>query len=154
MLLLLGAALAVEPCPSPVAPEGAVQVGLDTHGHTVGGLGIATIDATSYSLSLLAPAGFELFTVSGPPNAVATGLDAWRPWLEQLPVARDLALAFTPVVEGACLVDGGRIRTRVTADGWERRWCGKGGGARATRAGDRLVLHDRLRGYTLTLIVP
>ncbi len=154
MLLLLGATFAADPCPSPVAPAGAVQVGLDTHGRKVGGLGIAGIDATSYSLSLLAPAGFELFTVSGPPNVVDTGLDAWRPWLEQLPVARDLALAFTPVVEGVCRVEGGKIRTRTTETGWERRWCGKGGGARATLAGGRLVLTDRLRGYTLTMLMP
>jgi hypothetical protein len=145
-------------CAPPMAPASAVQVGLTTHGRQVGGLGIAAIDDTTWSLSLLAPAGFELFTISGPPATVATGLEAWRPWLEKLPVERDLRLAFTPTDPGngqtaACRAPGGTLRATPTETGWTRRWCGNGGGATATRDGDRVTLTDKRRGYTLTLIL-
>ena len=99
-------------------------------------------------LTLLAPAGLELFTVSGPPATVATGLEAWRPWLERLPVERDLRLVFTAVTD-ACTSGGGRIRP--TAAG--RRWCGPGGPATVTESDGTVVLVDRRRGYTLTLRV-
>ncbi len=159
MILALSAlALAAPPCPVPMAPAAAVQVGLTTHGHQTGGLGIVGIDGTSWSLSLLAPAGFELFTVSGPPATVTTGLDAWRPWLERLPVERDLHLMFTPIAAiEACRAEtsegAARLRSRAADTGWVRRWRGAGGAATATRVGDRIALVDRRRGYTLTLIV-
>lgn len=152
--LLAGWALAAAPvCPAPVTPASAVQVGVETRGRQVGGLGIAGVDGEAWSLTLLAPAGFELFTVSGPPTTVQTGLDAWRPWLERLPVERDLRVIFAPPAEGACRAEHGRIRTKLTATGWERRWCGKGGPVTATRDGGRVVLEDRRRGYTLTMVL-
>jgi hypothetical protein len=159
LLAVGGAALiptaraAAPDCAPPATPADALQVGLRAHGHEVGGLGIASFEAAAWSLTLLAPAGFELFTVSGPPATVATGLEQWRPWLTRLPVERDLRLAFTPVTPGACRSGGGHLRTRVTATGWERRWCGPGGHATATRAGDTIHLVDRPRGYDLTLVV-
>lgn len=154
MLIPLAAALAAPPdCSEPLVPASSVQVGLATHGKQVGGLGVVGFGPEGWSLTLLAPAGFELFTVSGPPTAVSTGLEAWRPWLERLPVERDLRLAFTPTTEGACRAPAGRLRTKTTPNGWTRSWCGAGGGATATREGDRVVLEDRRRGYTLTLVV-
>lgn len=150
------ASAGVPACPPPAAPASAVQVGLTTHGRQVGGLGIAAIDEAAWSLTLLAPAGFELFTVSGPPTTVATGLDAWRPWLEKLPVERDLRLAFTPAPSDAaatCRAPGGRLRVTPTPTGWSRRWCGAGGGATAERDGDRVTVVDKRRGYTLTLLL-
>lgn len=153
LLALAPAALARVPdCAPPAAPASAVQVGVTTHGRQVGGLGIAAIDETAWSLTLLAPAGFELFTVSGPPATVSTGLEAWKPWLERLPVERDLRLVFTPA-DAPCRAPTGRLRARVTPTGWERRWCGAGGGATAVRDGDRVTLTDRRRGYTLTLVL-
>ncbi|MDP2305988.1 MAG: DUF3261 domain-containing protein [Pseudomonadota bacterium] len=139
-------------CPPPAAPASAVQVGLTTHGRQIGGLGIAAFDGAAWSLTLLAPAGFELFTVAGPPAAVTTGLEAWRPWLEKLPVERDLRLAFTDT-DQACRAPRGHLRTTPTPTGWERRWCGAGGGATAVRDGGRVTLTDKRRGYTLTLLL-
>jgi hypothetical protein len=158
ILALPSLALAAPPCPVPMAPAAAVQVSLTTHGHQTGGLGIVAIDGTSWSLSLLAPAGFELFTVSGPPDTVTTGLDAWRPWLERLPVERDLHLLFTPIAaDEACRAEtsegAAHLRSRAAGAGRVRRWRGAGGGATATVEGSRLTLVDRRRGYTLTLIV-
>jgi hypothetical protein len=152
LILFAAAAAATPDCPPPETPASPVQVGLDVHGRKVGGLGIAAFDGGVWSLTLLAPAGFELFTITGPPTTVTTGLDAWRPWLERLPVERDLRVAFT-AANADCRAGGGRLRTRPTETGWERRWCGPGGGATATRDGERVVLVDKRRGYTLTMVV-
>lgn len=165
LMLVLGTSVATAKAPdcgTPAAPAAPVQIGLSTQGRQVAGLGIAGIDDAAWSLTLLAPAGFELFTISGPPSTVSTGLDAWRPWLEKLPVERDLRLMLTPAAPAepdraraeTCRAPGGRIRATPTATGWERRWRGAGGGARAERNGGRVTLVDPRRGYTLTLILP
>lgn len=148
MMSLLSALALATPCPPPVAPEAPVQLGIDLRGHAVGGLAIVRLDGETWSLNLLSPMGLELFGLSGPPQRVDSAPEAWRPWLERLPFERDLRLAFTPV-EARCAVADGRMRPR--ADG--AHWRGAGGPARLERAGDRLVITDRRRGYALTLVV-
>lgn len=143
-------------CPPPEVPAFALQVGLETHGHAIGGLGVARLDGADWSLTLLAPAGFELFTVSR--TGVETGLEAWRPWLEKLPVERDLRLAFT-TVDTRCRAGEGVIRRKPGSKrgGVEReelrRWRGAGGPAVATIGDGRVTIRDPLRGYTLQLVV-
>ncbi|MFZ5482193.1 MAG: DUF3261 domain-containing protein [Myxococcota bacterium] len=134
-------------CATPTLPPQAVQVGLVTRGHAIAGLGIAQLDGDRWSLTLLSPAGVELFTVSD--AGVQTGLEAWRPWLERLPVERDLRLAFTAVAE-TC--DAGAGKIRVKRDG-RRCWRGDGGPACAEASDKGTILRDRRRGYTLQLVV-
>jgi hypothetical protein len=135
------------PCATPDVPPFAVQIGIEAHHHEIAGMAIAALDGDSWSLTLLAPAGFELFTVSD--AGVQTGLESWRPWLEALPVERDLRLAFTDVSDGACDAGDGRLRAR----GDTTRWRGKGGPARATREAGRITIRDWRRGYSVTLVV-
>lgn len=149
MILLLSAALAAVPdCPPPAAPQVPVLVGLDAHGRKVAGLGIVTFEQERWSLTLLSPGGLEMFTVAGPPATVSTAFEAWIPWLERLPVERDLRLAFTPT-DTTCRSGAGKVH--VSPKG--RRWCGAGGPATLTEVDGSLVLADRRRGYTLTLRV-
>lgn len=127
------------------------QLGLEVHGHQLAGLAVVSLQADSYALSLLAFTGLRLFTVTGPPTVVDTGLPAWMPWLERLPLERDLNLLLTPGVAGLCEPPRGRLRTEPTATGWERDFRGHGGRAHASREGDVYVLVDRRRGYRLTM---
>ncbi len=144
-----------------------ITLGIETHGHQVGGMGIVTMqdqaDVTAWSLTLLSPGGLALFTARGtfdattadPPVSVETGLDAWKPWLEKLPLGRDLRVAFgTWVDPNTCA--GGTTRTRSghASLTWTRRWRGPGGPVKAELTADRVLLHDRLRGYTLTIVAP
>lgn len=196
-LLAGGAPSAHGACLVPRFDDMPVTVGIVTHGHQIGGMGILSLrgadaggdsgnqhSATDWSLTLLSPGGVSLFTAEGRFGVdgtgadrggddgggdggdgrdraarIQTGLDAWRPWLERLPLGRDLRTAFA-VGDGACA--GGSIRTRVhtfTIDsvptpGWRRCWSGPGGKLHAEILPDRAVLRDRRRGYTLTLVVP
>lgn len=168
-------------CAVPRFDDMPVTVGIVAHGHQIGGMGIVSLravsgasspgsenvdSATDWSLTLLSPGGLALFTAEGRfgegpdgPARIQTGLDAWRPWLEKLPLGRDLRTAFT-VEDGPCA--GGRIRTRVhtfTDDsaptvGWLRCWLGPGGKLHAEILPGRAVLQDRHRGYTLTIVAP
>ena len=143
-------------CEIPTLIDQVYTVGITTHGHTIGGIGIvdlagtsadpATVDAGRWSLMLLSPSGLALFTASGPPASVTTGIPAWGPSLARLPFERDLLLAF--VVGDACATGGGTIRPRGT----RTRWRGPGGRAHAVYATDRVTIHDPMRGYTLTLV--
>lgn len=152
MILLVAAALAAVPdCAAPAVPPTPVQLAVELRGHQLGGVGIASLEAEAWGLTLLSFGGVELFTVS--PAGVATGLEAWRPWLEQLPVERDLRVIFTPADAGRCRAGGGVVRTRVTAEGWERRWRGAGGRVCARREGDVVTIRDHARGYVLRMVV-
>ncbi len=165
--LLSSANAALPDCPTPVTPAAPMQIAITTRipggGHrTMGGIGIAGLADEAWSLTLLAPAGIELFTLSGPPATVVTGLDTWRPWLARLPVERDLRLIYTALTGGACRAGAGRLRSLPSSsdaptggpapESWTRQWCGPGGGATATRTGDRVVLEDHRRGYTLLIV--
>lgn len=159
-------------CGVPSIADLPVTLGVVTHGHRIGGTGIVTLDSpetpdgtadTVWSLTLLSPGGLSLFTArgafgpSGPelPASIDTGLDAWRFWLEKLPLGRDLRAAFA-LHDGDCA--GGTLRTReaTTPEGpmWRRRWHGPGGAVRVDIRPGRVVVYDRLRGYTLTLVSP
>lgn len=148
ILLLAGLARALD-CAAPVVPDAPVQAAISLHGHALGGLGLVSLEPERWSLSMLSPVGIELFTVSGPPQQVDQAPDAWAPWLGKIPFERDLRLAFTPV-DGRCEVAGGHLRAR--RDGLV--WRGPGGRASARREGDRVLIRDRRRGYTLTLVLP
>jgi len=170
---LLGAGVALHAaharaaCGVPEIVDLPITLGIETHGHQVGGMGIVTMqgagDTTSWSLTLLSPGGLALFTARGAfdataaeaPAVVATGLDAWRPWLEQLPLGRDLRTAFATEVDPRSCA-GGTTRTRPGAESttWTRRWRGPGGPVKAEITADRVLLRDRLRGYTLTIVAP
>ncbi len=173
LLLALVTPAAHATCRVPEIVDMPITLGIETHGHAIGGMGIVTmtsagedVASVAWSLTLLSPGGLALFTARGTfaedqpegPVAIETGLDAWKPWLEKLPLGRDLRVAFS--TDGARLAcAGGRTRTRSTstqADGpaWTRRWHGPGGPVRAEITADRVVLHDPLRGYTLTIVTP
>lgn len=169
LALLLASAQAA--CGVPPIVDLPVTLGVVTHGQRIGGTGIVTLqspedpestDDTVWSLTLLSPGGLSLFTARGAfgdaaelPVSIDTGLDAWRFWLERLPLGRDLRAAFA-TRDGACA--GGTLRTRAdgTPEGtvWHRRWRGPGGPVRVDIRAGRVVVHDRLRGYTLTLVSP
>jgi hypothetical protein len=158
-------------CALPLIEGAAVTVGIQVHGHQFGGMGIVTLHDQDWSLTLLSPGGLKMFSAQGRyaadspelPGTITTGLDAWRPWLEALPFGRDLRTAFA-TTDGACGSGGtgGQLHTRVhtfKADGvetigWQRCWRGSGGKAYAELLPGRIVLHDRRRGYTLTIVIP
>ena len=154
-------------CGVPEIVDLPITLGIETHGHQVGGMGIVTMqtasDTTAWSLTLLSPGGLALFTARGAfdetaeeaPAVVETGLDAWRPWLEKLPLGRDLRTAFATWVDPTACA-GGKTRTHTGGESmtWARRWRGPGGPVTAEITADRVLLHDRLRGYTLTLVAP
>jgi hypothetical protein len=155
-------------CTLPVIEDAAVTVGIEVHGHTFGGMGIVNLRDQDWSLTLLSPGGLKMFSAQGryaadmpsQPGTITTGLDAWRPWLEALPFGRDLRTAFA-TTDGACGTEG-KLQTRarafkvdgVAVPGWQRCWRGAGGKACAELLPERVVLHDRLRGYTLTIVLP
>jgi len=139
------------PCPSPALEGEVVQIAIAAFGKRLGVTGIVDLSGDAFSLTLLSPSGPELFHVSGPPYAVQSGIEAWAPWLEHLPVERDLRLAFTEVQSERCSVGEARIRARMEGQGWTRSWRGSPGPASAVRAGDHTTV--RGRGYEL-LIVP
>lgn len=166
-------------CDVPEITDLPITLGIETHGHKIGGMGIVTMhddtleDAptamsatTEWSLTLLSPGGLALFTARGsfddrepePPVAIETGLDAWKPWLEKLPLGRDLRTAFgTDDDRAECAHGTTKTRAHSLDDGaagWIRRWRGPGGPVRAEITADRVVLHDKLRGYTLTIVAP
>lgn len=169
----LGAAFALHAadaraaCGAPDVVDLPITLGIETHGHQVGGMGIVTMqaegEATAWSLTLLSPGGLALFTARGSfdatspeaPAVVETGLDAWRPWLEKLPLGRDLRTALVTWVDPTACA-GGTTRTRPGGEplAWTRRWRGPGGPVKADITADRVLLRDRLRGYTLTLVAP
>lgn len=165
---ILFSAPAYATCALPQIEGAAVTVGIQVRGHQFGGMGIVTLHDQDWSLTLLSPGGLKMFSAqgryaadsAGVPDTVTTGLDAWRPWLEALPFGRDLRTAFA-TTDGACGT-GGQIHTRrhtfridgVDTPGWKRCWRGSGGKAYADLLPGRIVLHDRLRGYTLTIVVP
>lgn len=138
--------MTLPPCDIPAIVDQVYTVGIAAHGHTIGGTGVLTMDGGRWSLMLLSPGGLALFTASGPPDTVTTGIPAWAPYLERLPFARDMLLAFS--VGERCTAGGGTLRTRGTST----RWRGPGGRAIAEHAPDRVIVHDPLRGYTLTLV--
>lgn len=168
-----------------------ITLGIETHGQKIGGMGIVTMATaslphlnghyaagTNWSLTLLSPGGLALFTARGTfndsypedPAAIETGLDAWKPWLEKLPLGRDLRTAFSTIDDRSRSLPGapgkrrwdcagGTTRTRPHTfsdgvSGWIRRWRGPGGPVRAEITADRVILHDKLRGYTLTIVAP
>lgn len=148
---LLGAALAapLPACPPPVE-ERLYSLGIRVHGHTLGGLAAVAFPAgADFRLVALSPAGPALFSVQrkGALTTVDAAFPEWRPWLEALPFERDLRLV-DDARSASCADPGGRIHVR----GEIRRWRGTGGPARARVDADgRWVVHDPLRGYTLTL---
>jgi hypothetical protein len=148
LLVALAIAAPWPACPPLEVPAQAVTVGLQTRGHTLAGTGIVQAEGERWSLTLLSPVGVQLFSISGPPRDVLTGLEAWRPWLARLPVQRDLALALGAASQ-RCRIAGGRLW--IDADG-VRRWRGRGGPARATVDGTRVTLSDTRRGYHLSLV--
>lgn len=137
-------------CPAPAIESAEVQLGVRAFGRELGGLGVISLSAERYSLTLLVPTGSELFTVSGPPSTVVAMVPGWAPWLAKMPVERDLRLVFTEVPE-RCATGGGRVRSKVTETGWVRHWCGEGGAARAVRDGNLVTVYGR--GYQLVLVV-
>ena len=165
LLLLFSAGPAHAVCALPEIVDMPITLGIETHGRQIGGLGILTMtaadEATDWSLTLLSPGGLALFTATGAvrerardaPALIQTGLDAWRPWLEQLPLGRDLRAAFAIDDGGDCV---GHMRTRAAPEGSARQrcWRGPGGAVHVALADDRVVLNDRRRGYTLTLVLP
>ena len=149
-MMFLVSGLLASPCAAPALPAQALTLGIEVHGHTLAGTAIVAAEGGTWSLTLLSPGGLGLFTLSGPPQVVQTGLDSWRPWLEKLPVERDLMLAFTPVPPEGCTIGTGKIR--VDRQGG-RHWRGPGGPAHLQQEANTLTLVDRLRGYTLLLVV-
>jgi hypothetical protein len=168
LFALLSSANAYASCTLPDVEDAPVSVGIEVHGHTFGGMGIVSLHDQDWSLTLLSPGGLKLFSAQGryaaespgQPGTISTGLDAWRPWLEALPFGRDLRTAFA-TTDGAC-GDEGKLRTRthtftvngVETLGWQRCWRGAGGKVYAEVLPERVVLYDRLRGYTLTIVLP
>lgn len=138
-------------CPAPAVDSAQVQVGVRAFGRELGGLGVISLDASTYSLTLLVPTGTELFTVSGPPTSVQAVMPDWAPWLGRMPIERDLRLVFTEVTD-RCKTTGGKLRTKATDTGWVRHWCGDGGAARAVREGGVVTVYGR--GYEPVLVVP
>jgi len=136
-------------CADPAVEERVVSMGLTTFGHGMVGTAVATVSGGRWSLTLLAPGGVEMFTASGPPTVVATGIEAWRPWLEGMPFERDLWLTWGDVPEGGCtLTDGGSL-TRV---GTGVRYVGPAGRARRRDDEGRVEVRDARRHYRLTLV--
>lgn len=159
-------------CSVPEITDMPITLGIETHGHKIGGMGIVTMAEgggavpAAWTLTLLSPGGLALFTARGsfndrdpePPVGIETGLDAWKPWLEKLPLGRDLRTAFSTNGDRTECA-GGTTRTRAhtfsdALTGWVRRWRGPGGPVRAEITADRVILHDKLRGYTLTIVAP
>ena len=147
--MILAALAHAAPICAPVtlAPR-AVQVGIESHGRTLGGEAILFAEDGVFSLTLLGPGGVEMFTADG--VGVTTPIDSWRPFLQVLPVQRDLALLFTQWEGEACWTGTAVMKLK----NGERRWRGEGGPARATVLGNRWTLVDRRRAYTLKLVVP
>ena len=145
-------ALAAPPPCEPPRGEHTFTLGLNAAGHRFGGLAVleyAGDGSGDFTLVALSPAGPPLFTVnyaSGVTTAVAPLFPEMQPWLERLPLARDLRLLHTNT-RTTCAAPAGRI---LTFEGG-RRWCGVGGPARVVVEADgRANLRDVWRGYTLT----
>ena len=134
-------------CEAPAVDRAIYQLGLSTRGHELGGLAVVSLDQGHYGLTLLSPVGMSLFTVSGPPKTVDTGLADWRPWISALPIERDLRLLLTSMTPPGCALPRGVIR--VDALG-ERRYHGHSGPATA-RFDGTWVLEDHRRHYRLLL---
>jgi hypothetical protein len=139
------------PCAASALAGEVVQLAVESVGRKLGGLGLVTLDGERYSLSLLTPAGTELFTVHGPPHTVDSAVATWTPILAHLPIERDLRLALTSIEGEACRTTSGRVRQRTRSDGWDRRWYGRGGPARASRTGKIIEVTEAR--YTLRLVV-
>lgn len=138
-------------CAPPALDGAVVQVAVESLGRKLGGLGLVTLDEERFSLALLAPGGTELFTVHGPPHTVDSAVATWTPFLAHLPIERDLRLAFTPADGTGCRATAGRIRQRDAEGGWDRRWYGRGGAARASKRTDGIIVTESR--YALRLIV-
>ena len=113
----------------------------------IAGTGLVELHGDSYVLTLLSPAGTALFSVSGPPKAVE-GPPDWTPWLERLPIERDLRLIWSSKAGAECKAWGGRYRM----DGEQTTWTGPGGKATVHQEEGRFIVDDKRRGYTLTLV--
>ena len=183
MILLSAALAAPPPCPLPTG-EHVVTLGIASHGHSFGGLGVVDFSGEDWTLTALSPAGPAIFSVvhEAGLTTVQSAFPEWTPLLGQLPFDRDLRLLHTPTSE-TCEVrppaappptgtTGGAVSTstdvaatraadaptpaplrgRIVVHGTTRRWRGAPGPARVTAEGDKLVLTDPLRGYTLTVV--
>jgi len=178
MILALSAALATPPpCPLP-AGEHVVTLGIASHGHTFGGLGVVDFSGEDWTLTALSPAGPAIFSVVHERGltTVQSAFPEWTPLLAQLPFDRDLRLLHTPTAETCEVVPPSPtasfaapsapspepgaskdpapppLRGRIVVHGTPRRWRGAPGPARVTADGDKLVLTDPVRGYTLTVV--
>ena len=107
------------------------QFAIDAHGRSFAGLMAAVFEGEGVEVAALAPSGTEIFRVRryGDEVTVTAPDPAWVPWLERLPLHRDLPLVFAwhcPVER--CRVAGGTLRQRdLDGGGVERRWRGPGG---------------------------
>lgn len=181
MILLSAALAATPPCPLPTG-EHVVTLGIASHGHTFGGLGIVDFSGEDWTLTALSPAGPAIFSVvhEAGLTTVQSAFPEWTPLLAQLPFDRDLRLLHTPTTEtcevlppsapppagtgavgawsdvaavrAAAAPTPAPLRGRIVVHGTTRRWRGAPGPARVTAEGDKLVLTDPLRGYTLTVV--
>ncbi len=155
LLLWLGCAPRVWIAP-PAAPVQAVEQFALTRGDAaMAGLAAVHIDGPVVTLDALSPSGVSLFRViAGPDDVQLRAPDpAWEQALAAIPFRRDLLLVHAwSCPSGRCAVDGGVVRQRQTDAGVLRRYRGKGGGARVLLTAGRAELHDRLRGYRITLV--
>lgn len=139
--------MTLPPCPTPQVVEEVASVGVSALGHRLGGMGVVSLDGDSWSLLLLSPGGLELFSVTGPPQVVVAALPEWAPWIERMPIGRDLWMVYAEVPEGGCAAPEGELRVR----GDRVRWRGEGGPAVATRGEGSVEVRDRRRHYRLVV---
>ena len=154
--LLLPLACAHLP-PAALAPaEGRVlQFGIEIGGRSLAGLAVVDLSAEGARLQALTSFGTEVFRVEAGPGgtAVAAADPAWVEALARLPIERDLRLALGwSCPDGRCAAGEGRVEERAVEGGVERIWRGPEGPATARIRGNRAVLTDPVRGYTLTLV--
>lgn len=122
---------------------------IEARGSVMAGQALVVTDSEGASLHALTPAGTTLFTVEvhGSDTTVSSASPDLGVWLERLPFARDLAVLYRYECADRC--KAGPWKLVVGAEGTKVR--GPGGPALLAREEGRFVLHDSLRGYTLTV---
>ena len=127
-----------------------------TAGKILAGVAVAVIEGERVTLMALGPAGTEIFRVEddGKTVNVTAPSEDWRPWLERLPLARDIRLVHAwSCPQGRCAAGRGVVEESISEDGLaiERSWRGPGGRVSASIWDGRAEVTDDRRGYTVTL---
>ncbi len=150
-LLLLAACATRGPAVQRPAWEGSSQFSIESGSGRFLGTAIVRFDDSSYELRGVTLTGITLFTARG--DGDRDTVEAPDPTMERtlrhIPFGRDLDLVWRLECADRCQTPRGRLTNR--ADG-VTRWRGEGGPATVRREGDLVVVEDRQRNYTLTVV--